>query len=38
MYVVYRPAPGSEPTENDPAQEFLRELLPELQRALSPAS
>jgi hypothetical protein len=38
MYVIYRPAPGSELTETDPAQGLLRDLLPELQRALSPAS
>ncbi len=38
MYVVYRPAPGNELTETDPAQDLLRDLLPELQRALSPAS
>jgi hypothetical protein len=38
MYVIYRPAPGSESAETDPAQDLLRELLPELQRDLSPAS
>ena len=38
MYVVYRPATGSDLPEKDPAQEFLRDLLPELQRALTPAS
>jgi hypothetical protein len=38
MYVVFRPAPGSPLTESDPCQDFLRDLLPELQRALSPAS
>jgi hypothetical protein len=38
MYLVYRPAPGSELAEQDPCQDFLRDLLPELHKALSPAS
>lgn len=38
LYLVYRAAPGAELPEHDPCQDFLRDLLPELEKALSPAS
>lgn len=38
MYLVYRAAPGAALPERDPCEEFLPDLLPELERALSPAS
>lgn len=36
MYITYRAVPGSELPERDPCQDFMREFLPELERALSP--
>jgi hypothetical protein len=38
LYITYRAAPGSELPDPDPCQDFMRDLLPELERALSPAS
>jgi hypothetical protein len=38
LYLVYRPAPGAEPTDRDPCQDFMSVLLPELEKALSPGS
>jgi hypothetical protein len=38
MYLVYRPLPGVELPQRDPCQDFLRDLLPELEKTLSPAS
>ncbi len=38
LYLVYRPLPGAELPEHDPCEDFMRELLPELESVLSPAS
>lgn len=38
IYLVYRPLPGTELTAKDPCQDLMRDLLPELEKALSPAS
>ena len=38
IYLVYRPIPGAELPERDPCQDFMRDLLPELEKTLSPAS
>jgi hypothetical protein len=35
MYIIYQPAPGVKFEEQDPCQDFLPELLPELEGALS---
>ncbi len=38
LYLVYHPAPGSEPIDHDPCQDVMNVLLPELEKALSPSS
>lgn len=38
LYVTYRPVPGAELPKQDPCQDFLHDLLPNLEKALSPAS
>jgi hypothetical protein len=38
MYLVYRPLPGAELPEHDPCEDFMRDLLPELEKVLTPAS
>jgi hypothetical protein len=39
LYLVYRPAPGAAFTDDDdPCREFMKDFLPELEKALSPAS
>jgi hypothetical protein len=38
LYLVYRPAPGAELSEQDPCQDFMHDLLPELEKALTPPS
>lgn len=38
LYLVYRPVPGAELPEHDPCQDFMHDLLPELEKVLSPAS
>lgn len=38
LYVVYRAVPGAELPEHDPCQDFMHDLLPELEKVLSPAS
>lgn len=38
LYLVYRPAPGTELKEHDPCQEFMKDFLPILETTLSPAS
>jgi hypothetical protein len=38
LYVVYHPASGSQLPEHDPAEDFMHDLLPELEKVLSPAS
>jgi hypothetical protein len=38
LYLVYHAAPGIALPEHDPCEDFLHDLLPELEKALSPAS
>ena len=38
LYITYRALPGAELPDRDPCQDFMRDFLPELERALSPAS
>ena len=38
LYLVYHAVPGTDLPEHDPCQDFMHDLLPELEKALSPAS
>jgi hypothetical protein len=38
LYLVYRRMPGDELPEQDPCQDFMHDLLPELEKVLSPPS
>lgn len=38
LYITYRAAPGAELPNSDPCQDLMRDLLPELEKTLSPAS
>lgn len=38
LYLVYRPLPGDKFDEHDPCQDFMHDLLPALEKVLSPAS
>lgn len=38
MYITCRAAPGADLPDRDPCQDFMRDFLPELEKALSPAS
>lgn len=38
LYITYRAAPGGDLPDHDPCQDFMRDFLPDLERALSPAS
>lgn len=38
LYITYRAAPGADLPDHDSCQDFMRDFLPDLERALSPAS